>query len=174
MKGAYAKPATVIPSTAKYNEICGGVGLSVIISPEEREKTDVLVAMSMSITKYHGYHRSRRQRWPRGSFEYMNYVDWIYGYCVIRVVEIAQWKIEKGNKNRQIACANRARAESFKNTISAISPSRVLLPFQDQSESSGVNVTELTLRSCGVKTISHGKALAFVRTIYIGRYCSIT
>ena len=31
MKGAHAKPATVIPSTARYDEICGGAGPSVTI-----------------------------------------------------------------------------------------------------------------------------------------------
>ena len=29
IKGAHAKPATVIPSTARYDEICGGAGPSV-------------------------------------------------------------------------------------------------------------------------------------------------
>ena len=31
MKGAHAKPATVIASTARYDEICGGAGPSVTI-----------------------------------------------------------------------------------------------------------------------------------------------
>ena len=35
---AHAKPATVIASTARYNEICGGAGPSVTTSPQEREK----------------------------------------------------------------------------------------------------------------------------------------
>ena len=60
MKGAHAKPATVIPSTARYDEICGGAGPSVTTSPQQREKIDVLVAMSMSITKHHGCYPSRR------------------------------------------------------------------------------------------------------------------
>ena len=30
--GAHAKPATVIPSTARYDEICGGAGPSVTVS----------------------------------------------------------------------------------------------------------------------------------------------
>ena len=38
MKGAHAKPATVIPSTARYDEICGGAGPSVTTSPQERRK----------------------------------------------------------------------------------------------------------------------------------------
>ena len=29
IKGAHAKPATVIPRTARYDEICGGAGPSV-------------------------------------------------------------------------------------------------------------------------------------------------
>ena len=49
MKGAHAKPATVIASTARYDEICGGADRSVTTSPQKSEKTDVLVAMSMSI-----------------------------------------------------------------------------------------------------------------------------
>ena len=32
MKGAHAKPATVIASTARYDEICGGADRSVTIS----------------------------------------------------------------------------------------------------------------------------------------------
>ena len=59
-ESAHAKPATVIASTARYDEICGGAGPSVTTSPQEREKTDVLVAMSMSITKHHGRYPSRR------------------------------------------------------------------------------------------------------------------
>ena len=51
LKGAHAKPATVIASTARYDEICGGAGLSVTTSPQQKRKTDVLVAISMSI--YH-------------------------------------------------------------------------------------------------------------------------
>ena len=47
-------------STARYNEICGGAGLSVITSPQEREKTDVLVAISISIIKHYGCYPSRR------------------------------------------------------------------------------------------------------------------
>ena len=31
LKGAHAKPATVIASTARYDEICGGAGLSVTV-----------------------------------------------------------------------------------------------------------------------------------------------
>ena len=60
IKGAHAKPATVIPSTARYNKICGGAGPSVTTSPEQKKEKLTSSSQYPSTTKHYGYYLFRR------------------------------------------------------------------------------------------------------------------